>query len=72
MIHQPMGGGWVQQASDMEIEVKEMNGLKKELYKIISEKTGQSYSKVVQDGDRDYWMSSKEALDYGMIDKVIK
>ncbi len=56
----------------MEIEVKEMNGLKKELYKIISEKTGQSYSKVVQDGDRDYWMSSKEALDYGMIDKVMK
>lgn len=72
MIHQPMGGGWVQQASDMEIEVKEMNGLKKELYKIISEKTGQSYSKVVQDGDRDYWMNSKEALEYGMIDKVIK
>lgn len=72
MIHQPMGGGWVQQASDMEIEVREMNGLKKELYKIISEKTGQSYSKVVQDGDRDYWMSSKEALEYGMIDKVIK
>lgn len=72
MIHQPMGGGWVQQASDMEIEVKEMNGLKKELYKIISERTGQSYSKVVQDGDRDYWMNSKEALEYGMIDKVIK
>lgn len=72
MIHQPMGGGWVQQASDMEIEVREMNGLKKELYKIISEKTGQSYSKVVQDGDRDYWMNSKEALEYGMIDKVIK
>jgi ATP-dependent Clp protease protease subunit len=72
MIHQPMGGGFFQQASDMEIEVKEMNGLKKELYKIISEKTGQSYSKVVQDGDRDYWMSSKEALEYGMIDKVIK
>lgn len=72
MIHQPMGGGWVQQASDMEIEVREMNGLKKELYKIISDMTGQPYDKVVKDGDRDYWMNSKEALEYGMIDKIIK
>lgn len=72
MIHQPMGGGWVQQASDMEIEVKEINELKKELYEIISDKTGHTYSKVLKDGDRNYWMTAKQAKDYGMIDKVVK
>lgn len=73
MIHQPLGyGGWVQQASDMEIEAREINELKKELYEIISKNTGQKYDKVYKDGDRDYWMTSKDALDYGMIDKVIK
>ena len=73
MIHQPLTyGGWMQQASDVEIEAREMNHLKKELYEIISEKTGQNYDKVYKDGDRDYWMTSKDALDYGMIDKIIK
>ncbi len=73
MIHQPLGyGGWVQQASDMEIEAREINELKKELYEIISKSTGQKYDKVYKDGDRDYWMTSKDALDYGMIDKIIK
>ena len=72
MIHQPMGGGWTQQASDMEIEVKEINDLKKELYKIISDRTGQNYQKVVRDADRDYWMSAKNALEYGMVDSIIK
>lgn len=73
MIHQPLGyGGWVQQASDMEIEAREINELKKELYEIISKNTGQKYDKVYKDGDRDYWMTSKDALDYGMIDKVVK
>ncbi len=73
MIHQPLGyGGWVQQASDMEIEAREINELKKELYEIISKNTGQKYDKVYKDGDRDYWMTSKDALDYGMIDKIIK
>ncbi len=73
MIHQPLGyGGWVQQASDMEIEAREINELKKELYEIISKNTGQKYDKVYKDGDSDYWMTSKDALDYGMIDKVIK
>jgi ATP-dependent Clp protease protease subunit len=72
MIHQPLGyGGWVQQASDMEIEAKEINEMKKELYEIISEKTGQKYEKVYKDGDRDYWMSAKGAKDYGMIDDII-
>lgn len=72
MIHQPLGyGGWVQQASDMEIEAKEINSLKKELYEIISEKTGQNYDRVYKDGDRDYWMNSNEAKKYGMIDEII-
>jgi len=72
MIHQPLGyGGWVQQASDMEIEAREINDLKKELYEIISDKTGQKYDKVYKDGDRDYWMSAKSAMEYGMIDDII-
>jgi ATP-dependent Clp protease protease subunit len=73
MIHQPLTyGGWMQQASDMEIEAKEVNHLKKELYEIISDKTGQPYDKVYKDGDRDYWMGAKEALKYGMIDEIVK
>jgi ATP-dependent Clp protease protease subunit len=72
MIHQPLTyGGWMQQASDVEIEAKEMNHLKKELYEIISEKTGQSYDKVYKDGDRDYWMGANDAKKYGMIDDII-
>jgi ATP-dependent Clp protease protease subunit len=73
MIHQPMTGfGSYAQASDMEIEAKEINSLKKELYEIISSKTSQSYDKVYKDGDRDYWMTAEEALKYGMIDEIIK
>ena len=72
MIHQPLTyGGWMQQASDVEIEAKEMNHLKKELYEIISERTSQSYDRVYKDGDRDYWMSSLDAKKYGMIDEII-
>lgn len=72
MIHQPMSyGGYVQQASDMEIEAKEMNSLKKELYEIISDRTGQNYDRVYKDGDRDYWMSSQDAKKYGMIDEIV-
>lgn len=72
MIHQPLSfGSWMQQASDMEIEAKEINHIKKELYEIISDNTGQNYDKVQKDGDRDYWMSSTEAKSYGMIDKIL-
>jgi ATP-dependent Clp protease protease subunit len=71
MIHQPLGyAGW-QQASDMEIEAREMNDLKKELYEIISDRTGQKYDKVYKDGDRDYWMNAKVAKEDGMIDEII-
>ena len=73
MIHQPLGfGGYVQQASDMVIEAKEINSLKKELYEIISDRSKQPYEKVHKDGDRDYWMTAEEALKYGMIDEIIK
>jgi ATP-dependent Clp protease, protease subunit len=71
MIHQPLGYGGFQQASDMEIEAKEINSLKRELYEIISEKTGQSYDRVYKDSDRDYWMTSQDAKKYGMIDEII-
>lgn len=72
MIHQPMTGfGSYSQASDMEIEAKEINSLKKELYEIISENTGQKYDNVYKDGDRDYWMTAAEAKKYGMIDEII-
>lgn len=72
MIHQPLGyGGYVQQASDMEIEAKEINSLKKELYEIISDRSGQSFDRVNKDGDRDYWMTAVDAKKYGMIDEII-
>ena len=73
MIHQPMTGfGSYAQASDMEIEAKEINSLKRELYEIISENTGQIYDKVYKDSDRDYWMTAAEAKKYGMIDEIIQ
>ena len=70
MIHQPMGG--IQgQASDIEITAREILKLKEELYRIISDHSGQPFSKVEADSDRDYWMIAKEAQEYGMIDKVL-
>ena len=71
MIHQPMGG--IQgQASDIEITSREILKLKKELYTIISEHSGQPYDKVFQDSDRVYRMTAQEAVDYGMIDRVLE
>lgn len=70
MIHQPLGGAWGQ-ASDMEIDTKEIITLKKELYEIIADRSGQTYDKVYNDSDRDYWMTATEALRYGMIDEII-
>ena len=70
MIHQPMGG--IQgQASDIEITAREILKLKEELYRIISDHSGQTYDKVYADSDRDYWMTAQEAKEYGMIDKVL-
>ncbi len=70
MIHQPMGGTQGQ-ASDIEITAREIVKIKKELYNIIANHSGQSYDKVAQDSDRDYWMTSQEAKEYGMIDEVL-
>jgi len=70
MIHQPMGGA-EGQASDMEITVNEIKKLKKELYEIISNHSGQTFEKVEKDGDRDYWMIAEEAKAYGMIDELL-
>lgn len=70
MIHQPMGGAQGQ-ASDIAITYREIEKLKKELYEIIASHSGQSYDKVHEDSDRDYWMTSEEAKSYGMIDDVL-
>ena len=70
MILQPLGGAQGQ-ASDREIAAKEISKTKHELYRIISEHTGQTIKKITADGDRDYWMTSQEALEYGMIDEVL-
>ena len=70
MIHQPMGGAQGQ-ASDIEITAREIQKLKKELYTIIAEHSGQPFDKVWADSDRDYWMTAEEAAQYGMIDQVL-
>ncbi|GHT20515.1 ATP-dependent Clp protease proteolytic subunit [Bacteroidia bacterium] len=70
MIHQPSGGAQGV-ASDMEINLREMLKLKKELYTIIANHSGQPFEKVEKDSDRDYWMTAQEALDYGMVDKIL-
>jgi ATP-dependent Clp protease protease subunit len=71
MIHQPMSGTQGQ-VSDMEIAVRETLKVKEELYNIISTHSGKSYEQVEKDSDRDYWMRSNEALEYGMIDEVLE
>ena len=68
MIHQPLGGAQGQ-ASDIEIEAKEIQKLKKELYEIISKHSGKDYDQVWKDCDRNYWMVASEAKEYGMIDE---
>jgi len=70
MIHQPMGGTQGQ-ASDIEIAAREIVKVKKELYTIISNHSGKPFEEVERDGDRDYWMNSAEAKDYGMIDDIL-
>ena len=70
MIHQPMGGAQGQ-ASDIEITAREIQKLKKELYTIISNHSGMPFDMVERDSDRDYWMTSLEAKEYGMIDNIL-
>ena len=70
MIHQPLGGAQGQ-ASDIEITAREIQKLKKELYDIIALHSKQTYDKVWADSDRDYWLTSQEAKEYGMVDEVL-
>jgi len=70
MIHQPLGGAQGQ-ASDIEIQVRELQKLKKELYEILALHTKQTFKKIEKDSDRNFWMTAEEAKEYGMIDEVM-
>ena len=70
MIHQPLGG-MQGQASDLEIAAREILKVKKELYTILSDHSGQPFEVIERDSDRDYWMTAEEALVYGMVDKIL-
>jgi len=71
MIHQPLGGA-KGQATDIEIEAKEIMRMKRMLNELFSEHSGQPVSKIKEDTERDYYMSAQEALNYGLIDKVVE
>ncbi len=70
MIHQPSGGAQGQ-SRDIEITAKEIIKIREELYNIIAKHSGQTYEKIEQDSDRDYWMRAEEAKAYGLIDEVL-
>ncbi len=70
MVHQPLGGAQGQ-ATDIEIQAKEILRMKKELNEILASNTGQSYKKIAADTERDFFMSAAEAKDYGLIDSVV-
>jgi ATP-dependent Clp protease protease subunit len=71
MIHQPLGGTSQRQASDIEIEAKEILRIKDMLNHSMAEMTGQPFEKIEKDTDRDYFLSAAEAKEYGLIDRVI-
>lgn len=71
MIHQPLGGAQGQ-AVEIEIQAKEILYLKKTLNSLLSEHTGQPLEKIVEDTERDYFLSPSKAVEYGLIDKIIK
>ena len=70
MIHQP-SGGMQGQSRDMEITMKQMLELRKDLYEILASHSGKSYKQIEKDSDRDYWMRAPEAKEYGLIDEVL-
>lgn len=72
MIHQPLGGTGRRQATDIEIEAKEILRIRKLLNEILAERSGQPIEKIEKDTDRDYFMSAQEAKEYGLIDSVIE
>ncbi|MEB3246307.1 MAG: ATP-dependent Clp protease proteolytic subunit [Synechococcus sp.] len=71
MIHQPLGGTSRRQASDIEIEAREILRMKDMLNRSLADMSGQSFEKIEKDTDRDYFLSAEEARDYGLIDRVI-
>ena len=71
MIHQPLGGTSRRQASDIEIEAREILRMKEMLNRSLSDMSGQSFEKIERDTDRDYFLSAEEAKEYGLIDRVI-
>ena len=71
LLHQPLGG-CKGQASDIEIEYKEIQYMKEELYKILAENTEQSFDKIYKDADRDFWLTADESVNYGLVDSIIK
>ena len=71
MIHQPLGGTSRRQASDIEIEAREILRMKEMLNRSLSDMSGQSFDKIEKDTDRDYFLSAEEAKEYGLIDRVI-
>ena len=71
MIHQPLGGTSQRQASDIEIEAREILRIKDMLNQSMADMTGQSLEKISKDTDRDYFLSAAEAVEYGLIDRVI-
>ncbi len=70
LLHQPSGGVGGQ-ATDISIEAREIIKMRERLNKILSERTGQSLKKIAEDTDRNFWMSAQEAIDYGLVGKVI-
>lgn len=72
MIHQPLGGTGRRQATDIEIEAREILRVKNQLNQMLAERTGKSIEQIEKDTDRDYFMSAQEAADYGLIDRVIE
>ncbi len=71
MIHQPLGGTGRRQATDIEIEAKEILRIRQQLNEMLADRTGQPLEKIVKDTDRDYFLSAQEAMAYGLIDQVL-
>ena len=71
MIHQPLGYSGYAQASDIEIDAKQIMSVKEELLQVLAESTKQSYDKIKDDSDRDYWMNGEQAKDYGIVDIIL-
>lgn len=73
LMHQPLIGGWLEgQATDLEIEARHILRMRDQLYDLYAEHTGQTREKIAEDCERNYWLSAKEMLDYGLVDKVLE